>query len=516
MTVKNDKKDPFLGFVCFPQPLIDDILCLQQEPSGRWHAQRSGEKIPKGKWPLQDLFPLFPVRLDPGEEKNLLFQVTSIETMQIPLYLANHRGVDHDRRLILMIFGLFSGLMGAMWLVNLLAYWRFQSIENGIYALHIFFWGLLGWMMLGYGHDWLSPHIVVFSNHLTVLLALGVQMSGIEFTKRFLNTKEHIPIVHLFLWSYQIFLTILGLWTASNINLSGVYLVLLSIAFLWPALSLWAAILRLRQGSFSAVFFFLGHILMALFMISYGFLQMSLISFKMFLSYGILLAGMVEAIIQLLALMEKFHRGRQLEKQAQQTLINQLEEDLVRLQAESTPLRETNEPRLDLTTDTPHFLEELGREFWRAHTFQRPLALALVAWKIPQKDHKLEPLTENQTQEHIRILLEKHQEPPHRFFFLEGTLLVYVAPETNPEQLKKLLTTVCSDFVAQGQEPLMRINAGITHRLPTDRTKSFLLNRAEEALFLAKKSLPGTIKCLLEPLEEEEDDGPEIEEAFPS
>jgi diguanylate cyclase (GGDEF)-like protein len=155
--------------------------------------------LPFWKRPFPHRNLVFPLHLSPGSEQSVFLRIESQSNTTIPVHLWQPAALaEHDRGSYATL-GLYYGLLLALLAFNLLL---FLSVRDPLYLLYV---GMavgmgIGQLSLnGFGNLWLWPDATKWAND---SLAWGFALCGLSgalFTRRFLDTARHTPVLDRFL-----------------------------------------------------------------------------------------------------------------------------------------------------------------------------------------------------------------------------------------------------------------------------------------------------------------------------
>jgi GGDEF domain-containing protein len=71
-----------------PNPWLDEVTLFEQR-GGRWIESSAGDQVPRSRWGQPGRFPVFALRLEPGETRPLFLRVRNVVSTQVPVVLLN-------------------------------------------------------------------------------------------------------------------------------------------------------------------------------------------------------------------------------------------------------------------------------------------------------------------------------------------------------------------------------------------------------------------------------------------
>ncbi len=176
-------------------PPLDRVGLFVRGPDGKLTALEIGDTLPFAArlFPHRNL--VFPIHLTPGVAQTVYMRIESQGNTTIPVRLWQPAALaEHDRGAYAML-ALYYGLLLALLAFNLLL---FLSVRDPLYLLYV---GVVTGMGIGqlslngFGNLWLWPEATKWGND-----ALGwgfafCGLAGALFTRRFLDTARHTPVL---------------------------------------------------------------------------------------------------------------------------------------------------------------------------------------------------------------------------------------------------------------------------------------------------------------------------------
>jgi diguanylate cyclase (GGDEF)-like protein len=229
---------PEAWFLEIGYPSLDHVDLYQHGPAGMT-AQHAGDRNPGGAMPYPHHNLVFPLRLTPGTNQELLLRVRSEGNLTVPITLWQPDALARADRREYSRHALYYGALLALLLYNLLLY---LSVRDPLYLLYC---GMVAGMGIGqvslngYGNLWLWPGSGAWGHW---ALPWGFALCGLAgalFTRRFLDTPRYAPgmdrWVGLFMALFAL-LTVLGppvmpyAWVAIGVSLAGLGFSFLAVA----------------------------------------------------------------------------------------------------------------------------------------------------------------------------------------------------------------------------------------------------------------------------------------------
>jgi diguanylate cyclase (GGDEF)-like protein len=115
-----------------PVPLLDAVTVYQQDPQGKWSAQRAGDRLPVASWNRPGRYASFDLILPPGVPRDVFVQVRHGDPIGFALRIAPAAELEQARKLEYLALGMILGTL------MLLTVWCL--IQSGIYRDIVYAW----------------------------------------------------------------------------------------------------------------------------------------------------------------------------------------------------------------------------------------------------------------------------------------------------------------------------------------------------------------------------------------
>ena len=252
----------WLLYFDWPNRIDYASLYIPKFPDAGWFAKEVGRILPSGP----DMQPSTPAAFLPPESfiqpVTFYLRVESSEAKLIPLQILTDEAYQGVSRARSLWFGVYYGIMLAMFLYNLILLISLRELNRFYYLMYLIFIGLLFLEANGL----LSEHFQIGIHLGQVLVLIFISLTffwGNLFAKSFLITKENAPFFDKLLSGAAI----LALVLAAMIPLVNLYWMTVAISLqsiLVPPIFLLAALICWRRGFRPARFFLLAFALLAL------------------------------------------------------------------------------------------------------------------------------------------------------------------------------------------------------------------------------------------------------------
>ena len=99
-------------------PLLDHVRFYSPDKNGHYRLNETGDQLPFSTRMRKDRFFSFPVHLNAGQEKTLFWQVSSQDTLIVPLSVATQESWEANQRIAMVLFGMYYGAIVVILLIN--------------------------------------------------------------------------------------------------------------------------------------------------------------------------------------------------------------------------------------------------------------------------------------------------------------------------------------------------------------------------------------------------------------
>ncbi|WP_288879017.1 sensor histidine kinase [Pedobacter panaciterrae] len=196
--VQNNTNDPHL-ILQIPLPTIDYVDFYQLDDQNNVvYKEFIGDRRPYYKRTFDNPFSTFKFSLDPGKTTTIYLKISGYEQLQVPTTLCESNIITAKNADSFLIFGIFAGVLVVMFTYNLFLYISTKDNTYLYYIINILFIGLLQANFQGFPFKYLWPNNVWISFHAVYILTPLAALTGLEFMKKFLHTKEFLPKLHKF------------------------------------------------------------------------------------------------------------------------------------------------------------------------------------------------------------------------------------------------------------------------------------------------------------------------------
>jgi len=317
LQVHNPTAQPQDWILLIGNPLLDylDAYGLDGE-----RAYQAGDQRPfAARW-IEHRQLLLPLRLAPGEQRELLLRMQTEGSANLSASLMTAATFNLHEQRMLLLQGLFFGALLVMLIYNLSIFVITRDRNYLWYSLFVASFTLYQFIQLGFAFQWLWPEALWWQQASFPFSSAMATLFGILFTYGVLDLKAAAPICTLLtrlLIAASLLVMALALVAPYNLALFGSFALLLVCAPLAFAFTL----LRWRQGYRPARLFALGWsmlIIASLFSILSG---TGVIANSLLTLHAQQIGGLLELVVFSIALGSRIRQAQQAQQQAQAQLL---------------------------------------------------------------------------------------------------------------------------------------------------------------------------------------------------
>lgn len=432
-----------------------------------------GEERPEGNRDIWDADWIFSIPSQYVQDQYIYLKLESASTLRLPVIVWQENAFLKMSFIKNIGFGIFYGILIAMFLYNLFIVFALKDRTYLFYVLYIVFMFLYQFNVHGHLALWVHMTYPLHNAFFWFCLAAGFIFS-ILFTASFLQIGEGEPIWSSIIKSLLTAAAVQGIlgglgysiWANKIANCLG---------FIEPLLFMVLAIFRYQQGFHPAIYY-----LLAWGMLSLGVFVWILSPYRIMAANILMFATAAEAVLLSLALSDRFR------------ILRLKELTLTRNVHYYRDLSITDE--LTGLYNRRYFENKMRQELTRA--FEKEQSLALIIMDIDffkkyndtyghwQGDQVLRKFSEG-----VLNVLDDRQ----MAFRFGGEEFVILLPNSNREDAAVIAEKIRSDFEAKAFTPNVTtsvhvtVSVGVSILKSTD-TKEALFQRADKALYQAKTS----------------------------
>jgi signal transduction histidine kinase len=317
----------------FDQSLLQEIQFYWQK-EGKWNLSQSGELYPFHARTYNYHKFIYNLKIKPGSAATYYVRIRSTHEMQMPIFLSDRANMDDSNLTKNICFGIFFGIILVMFFYNLFIYFSVKDPIYLYYVIYIFIVGLAQATIEGYSFHYLWPDNTFLATRSFFLLTAFVNISGVEFTRKFLQTSKFIPKLDRVAYVlYAIYAVVIALTIRGNLYIS--YQILQFFAGIVSLYMLTIAVTIARTGYRPAKFFLIAWMPLIMGIIIWILKDYNVFSYNVFTNYSITIGSAMEVILLSFALADKINIFKAEKERSQ-------EETLMVLQENERIIREQN------------------------------------------------------------------------------------------------------------------------------------------------------------------------------
>lgn len=288
------------------QALLDSIDFFFPLPGGDYGVRHCGEAYPFSAREVKNHNFVYELDIAPGATKTYYFRIRSFDKLELPVFLGNKGQIVQSDLSKNILFGIFFGIIMVMFFYNLFIYFTVKDPTYLYYVVYILVVGLIQSTIEGYAFQYLWPDNNFLATRAFYIFTALVNITGLEFVRRFLHTKTRIPRLDkvstalYVVYSVAIVLALFGFYYPS-------YQILQIFAGFVSLYMLAVAIIIARMGYRPAKFFIIAWIPLIIGIIIYVMKDVGILSYSTLTNYSIAIGSALEIILLSFALADKIN-----------------------------------------------------------------------------------------------------------------------------------------------------------------------------------------------------------------
>lgn len=265
---------------------------------------------------------VYELSIDKNNTRTYYFKVDNSGQLFIPIYLRSEQEYNEVWLLKFIIFGFYVGIVLALFFYNLFLTVTITDDKRSYiwYLLHTIFILLTQASFQGYSVLFLWPTSTFLAKNGIYLFTCLVSITGIEYAKAFLRTKEVLPKVHIALsFFHPLYLGIIALSVFGQYNLAYELLQPIQgmVAIFMLSISLGLVVKKSRL----AIFYFISWSVLFISIILFVFTNLGILLYNIFTSQILLYGSAVQVILLSIAQADKYNILKIQEQEAQKQAI---------------------------------------------------------------------------------------------------------------------------------------------------------------------------------------------------
>lgn len=287
------------------QPLLDEIIYYYPD-NGNYSVNISGELYPFRSRMVEDHNYVYELSIPTDSTVYYYFRLRTSEKLELPVFLGSKDQIFNGNLSKNILFGIFFGIVIVMFFYNLFIYFTVKDATYLFYVVYILIVGLTQGSIEGYTFQFLWPNNIFLATRSFYLCTALVNITGLEFVRRFLHTRISIPRLDRLCWIiYGVYTIAIILAISGNYYYS--YQILQGFAGLVSIYMLVISVVMARKGYRPAKFFIIAWIPLILGIIIYVMKDVGVLSYSTFTNYSITVGSALEVILLSFALADKIN-----------------------------------------------------------------------------------------------------------------------------------------------------------------------------------------------------------------
>jgi two-component system NtrC family sensor kinase len=173
-------------------PVLDDISLYTKTKNG-FKVDKQGEAYQFSKRIYNDPSFMFTLDIPIGQTLTYYLRIESTDNIQLPIFVGNEKTILENSNSKLLISGLYLGVMLSMLLYNLFIYFTVRDNSYLYYVVYLILVILTQASIQGFTFKYLWPENSALAIYSSFIFPPLVGISGLQFERHFLKTKEWLP-----------------------------------------------------------------------------------------------------------------------------------------------------------------------------------------------------------------------------------------------------------------------------------------------------------------------------------
>jgi len=238
---------------------IDSIKVYTPDAESKmgWNLVHVGDKLPFKQREIIHQDFLIPIHLEAKESIPIYIRVESKSLLMMSLKLWKKPAYDTHSRTTILFFGFFFGILSITFIYNLFIYFSVRDPAYLYYILFIFSAALMAFTSNGFSYMYLWPESNWLYERMQIVSISMMQICGILFASRFLNTRKNLPKVNNIFRIFLVMHTVTIFMVPFTSELVHFAKLVVVAALVYSPLILLAGALAYKMGIRSAYYFLL-------------------------------------------------------------------------------------------------------------------------------------------------------------------------------------------------------------------------------------------------------------------
>ncbi len=287
-------------------PSIDLVELYYLNQSGKWVSEAQGRNIPIKEWDFSLPNIIFELDIENGSSKDYYLKVSNPEQFSLPVNIGLKDEVMITSYRDQILFGLYAGIMIALFLYNIFIYFSVRDRSYIYYVAHTLFVLLTQASAFGFAYLYLWPNNSWLAQHSFVLFTCLVTLVGIRFFFEFLKVKTYLPRFYVFFRVAEVIYLIIMIVDIIDLrNLS--YQMLFPLQGIIVISIFTASLMILRMGYQPAKIYVLSWSVLLIGVLVYTLKDFNILPYNYFTVHTIQIGSALEAVLLSFALADKIN-----------------------------------------------------------------------------------------------------------------------------------------------------------------------------------------------------------------
>lgn len=305
------------------QPIIDEVILYSQLSSNKFLIQSLGENKPFSQRKYNHPNYLFDIYIPKDSTSTFFLKVRSREQIVLPIKIGELQTIWEELNTKDVLFGIYFGVFIVMILYNLFIYF---SIKDPAYLYYVFYVITVAFTQCcvqGYSFKYLWPNSPWLAQYGMLLAPALVGFAGIEFAKKFLNSKKLAPQLHKLSFVFLAIYFLCLILPFTNFHNYGYFLVEIN-AFLVSIFLMTMAVVVYRNGNSSAIYFIIAWSIFLVGVCIYVLKDFDILPYNTITYYTMPFGSAIETVLLSFALADRINILKKENEEKQNEIIKHL------------------------------------------------------------------------------------------------------------------------------------------------------------------------------------------------
>ena len=174
-------------------PLLDHITVFQVTDGQVTNQWETGDTLPFSQRPVDHNSYLFPLSVKKDSKNEVYIRVISSSSLRIPLMIWDPIHFYQTQKSVLLIEGLYYGILFLMFFYNLCLYLTVRDSTYLYYILYIVAMATFQSSMNGYGFEFVWPDTPVINSYVVGISICTIAIFMMLFARKVLETPDKVP-----------------------------------------------------------------------------------------------------------------------------------------------------------------------------------------------------------------------------------------------------------------------------------------------------------------------------------